>query len=136
MLNAAMQAQHDPQDRKDFISKRLNVFTAAVKAYFNLREFIVSNEKCGAALGIDPTLPTAKKIELLRKLPINWFGGADLSKVVKTTVYIKNMNDFPQINELYGAYFKSPYPARSLVEVARLPKDVLIEIEAVARVSL
>ncbi len=53
-------------------------------------------------------------------------------KVVKTTVFIKNMNDFGIINEIYAQYFTGNYPARSCVEVARLPKDVLIEIEAVA----
>ncbi|WOO38875.1 RidA family protein [Anaerocolumna sp. AGMB13020] len=58
--------------------------------------------------------------------------GSDLTKVVKTTVFIKNMEDFPTINEVYASYFTENYPARSCVEVARLPKDVLIEVEAVA----
>lgn len=58
--------------------------------------------------------------------------GADASSVVKTTVFIKDMNDFAKINEVYATFFKDNYPARSCVEVARLPKDVLIEIEAVA----
>lgn len=53
-------------------------------------------------------------------------------QVIKTTVFIKDMNDFAKINEIYAKYFENPYPARSCVEVARLPKDVLIEIEAVA----
>lgn len=53
-------------------------------------------------------------------------------KVIKTTVFIKDMNDFGKINEIYAQYFTGDYPARSCVEVARLPKDVLIEIEAVA----
>jgi len=57
--------------------------------------------------------------------------GADLKNVVKTTVFIKNMDDFVKINEVYGKYFSEPYPARSCVEVSRLPKDVLLEIEAV-----
>lgn len=58
--------------------------------------------------------------------------GASLDSVVKTTVFIKNMNDFATINEVYKKYFTKNYPARSCVEVARLPKDVLIEIECVA----
>ena len=58
--------------------------------------------------------------------------GASLDTVVKTTVFIKNMNDFATINEVYKKYFTNNYPARSCVEVARLPKDVLIEIECVA----
>ena len=52
--------------------------------------------------------------------------------IVKTTVFIKNMDDFACINEIYSKYFSEPYPARSCVEVSRLPKDVLLEIEAVA----
>jgi 2-iminobutanoate/2-iminopropanoate deaminase len=58
--------------------------------------------------------------------------GTSVSNVIKTVVFIKNMDDFGAINEVYGKYFPEPYPARSCVEVARLPKDVLIEIEAVA----
>lgn len=58
--------------------------------------------------------------------------GSSVEKIVKTTVFIKNMDDFGKINTIYAEFFKEPYPARSCVEVARLPKDVLIEIEAVA----
>ena len=58
--------------------------------------------------------------------------GTSIDKVIKTTVFIKDMNDFAKINEVYARFFKKPYPARSCVEVARLPKDVLIEIEAIA----
>jgi len=58
--------------------------------------------------------------------------GSNISKVIKTTVYIKDMNDFLKINNVYEKYFSNPYPARSCVEVSRLPKDVLIEIEAIA----
>lgn len=58
--------------------------------------------------------------------------GSDMSKVVKTTVFIKNMDDFAAINAVYAQYFTEPYPARSCVEVARLPKDVLLECELIA----
>lgn len=58
--------------------------------------------------------------------------GTSLDKVVKTTVFIKNMNDFAAINEVYKRYFTADFPARSCVEVARLPKDVLIEVECIA----
>lgn len=58
--------------------------------------------------------------------------GAGMEHVVKTTVFIKDMNDFEKINQIYAEYFPSPAPARSLVQVARLPKDVGIEIEAIA----
>ncbi len=59
----------------------------------------------------------------------------DLSNVVKTTVFLKNMDDFGKFNETYGKFFPSPFPARSTVEVARLPKEVRIEIEAVAVIT-
>lgn len=58
--------------------------------------------------------------------------GSSMEKVVKTTVFIANMNDFAVINEVYASFFAEPYPARSCVEAARLPKDVLLEIEAIA----
>ena len=58
--------------------------------------------------------------------------GATIDKVIKTTVFIKEMNDFGKINEIYATYFKEPFPARSCVEVARLPKDLLIEVEVTA----
>ncbi|UTI43378.1 RidA family protein [Niallia sp. RD1] len=58
--------------------------------------------------------------------------GASFETVVKATVFIKNMEDFQAINEVYGEYFSTHKPARSCVEVARLPKDVLVEIEVIA----
>ncbi len=60
--------------------------------------------------------------------------GGDLKHVLKTTVFIKDMNDFGKINEVYGQYFPENPPARACVEAARLPKDVLVEIEAVAAI--
>ena len=60
--------------------------------------------------------------------------GSSLEKVVKVVVFIKDINDFRQVNEVYGEYFNENPPARSCVEVARLPKDCVIEIEAVATV--
>jgi len=58
--------------------------------------------------------------------------GSSLEKVVRATVFLKNMNDFAAMNEVYGKYFTSAPPARSTVEVARLPKDVLVEIDVIA----
>ena len=58
--------------------------------------------------------------------------GLDFSDVVTTTVFIKDMTEFKRINEVYGRFFEKDAPARSCVEVARLPKDVLVEIEAIA----
>ncbi len=59
-------------------------------------------------------------------------GGADFGSVVKTTVFLKDMNDFPSMNAIYAEAFTEAPPARSTVQVARLPKDVLVEIEAIA----
>jgi 2-iminobutanoate/2-iminopropanoate deaminase len=61
--------------------------------------------------------------------------GASLETVIKATVFIKNMEDFVSINEVYGEYFSTHKPARSCVEVARLPKDALVEIEVVALIK-
>jgi len=58
-----------------------------------------------------------------------------LDNVVKTTIFLKDMQQFQAVNEVYGSYFKAPYPARATVEVARLPKDVGVEIECIAQVS-
>ena len=58
--------------------------------------------------------------------------GSSLEKVLRCTVFLKNMGDFAAMNEVYGRYFKQGPPARSTVEVARLPKDVLIEIDVIA----
>jgi len=58
--------------------------------------------------------------------------GSGLGKVVRTTVFLKNMSEFAAMNEVYGKYFSSAPPARSTIEVARLPKDVLVEIDVIA----
>ncbi|MGQ9557947.1 MAG: RidA family protein [Desulfurispora sp.] len=58
--------------------------------------------------------------------------GSSMDRVVKTTVFISDMNDFPLVNQVYQQYFQPPYPARSCVQVARLPRDVKVEIEVIA----
>ena len=62
-------------------------------------------------------------------------GGASLSTVIKTTVFLKDMNEFAGMNEVYAEFFSGSKPARSTVEVARLPRDVKVEIEAIALVE-
>lgn len=59
-------------------------------------------------------------------------GNVDFSQVVKFTIYLQNMNDFAKVNEIYGRYLTKPYPARATVEVSRLPKDVLVEMDVIA----
>jgi 2-iminobutanoate/2-iminopropanoate deaminase len=58
--------------------------------------------------------------------------GTSISQVIKTTVFLTDLKNFAKVNEIYARYFTEPYPARSCVEVSRLPKDVLIEVEAIA----
>ncbi|MFT2736268.1 RidA family protein [Helicobacter pylori] len=58
--------------------------------------------------------------------------GLGIDSVVKTTILLKSLDDFSVVNEIYGSYFKEPYPARATFQVAKLPKDALVEIEAIA----
>ena len=94
---------------------------------------------CSGQLGIDPAtgkLPegvaaqTEQSLKNIRALLTA--AGAGVENVVKTTVFIKNMDDFSKINAVYGQYMTQEAPARGCVEVARLPKDVLVEVEAIA----
>ena len=85
----------------------------------------------GAVVSDDLTLQTKQVLNNLKS--VLEAAGSNMEHVIKTTVFIKDMNDFPIINEIYATYFSQPYPARSTVEVARLPKDVFIEIEAIAK---
>jgi len=59
-------------------------------------------------------------------------GGLDFSAVVRTTVFLADMNDFASMNEVYGGFFAEPYPARATVQVARLPRDARVEIDVIA----
>lgn len=81
MMNAARQAQNDPQQRKDFFAKNLNIYTSAMKAYFDLKMFENSNRNCEKELGLEKLTTREQKLKALVKLLINWFGGADLSKL-------------------------------------------------------
>jgi 2-iminobutanoate/2-iminopropanoate deaminase len=59
-------------------------------------------------------------------------GGRSFNDVVRTTVFLADMNDFAEVNKVYGSYFSEPYPARATVQVARLPKDARVEIDVIA----
>lgn len=72
---------------------------------------------------------TAQVLENMRALLAA--AGADFSKVAKTTIYLADMADFAAVNQVYAACFTEPYPARATVQVARLPRDVRIEIDAI-----
>ena len=81
IMNDALQAQNDPQQRKDFFTRSLNVFTSSMRAYFNIDEFRRSNTAAEQALGIDFTWTLDQKLRHLARLPVRWYGGADLSKL-------------------------------------------------------
>ena len=75
----------------------------------------------------EETHQVMKNIEALLKA-----GGCDLSNVLKCSIFLKDLNDFNAVNEVYGSYFNEPYPARECVQVVRLPKDVNVEISVIA----
>ncbi len=86
----------------------------------------------GALVAGDAATQTGRVMENLRAVLAA--GGCGPEHVVKTTVFLLDMNDFTQMNEVYGAFFAPHKPARSTVQVARLPKDARVEIECVARI--
>lgn len=73
---------------------------------------------------------TQQSLENIKQILLSC--GSDMSKVLKCGIFLKNMNHFPEVNTIYAKFFEDPYPARVTVEVARLPKDVLIEIDVTA----
>lgn len=81
MENDALKAQNDPQVRKDFLSKKMNVFVASMKSYFNIDEFRRSNRRAEEKLGIREGASIQEKLKALARLPVKWYGGADLSKL-------------------------------------------------------
>jgi len=81
-------------------------------------------------VGFTPKDQTRKALENMRMTLAA--AALSLDDVVKTTIFLKDMDDFAAVNEVYGEFFAEPYPARSTVQVARLPKDVRVEIEAIA----
>ncbi len=95
---------------------------------------------CSGQIGIDPTtgnLPEGVEAQAEQVcknvLSLLKAAGLDAASVVRTTVYIADINDFARVNEIYGKYFVTPYPARSCVAVAALPKGALVEIEVTAQ---
>ena len=95
---------------------------------------------CSGQLGLDPKSGQfagegveAQTHQVLKNLQaVLQAAGSDLGKVVKTTVFLADMNDFQAMNGVYAGYFPEPAPARSTVQVARLPRDARVEIEVVA----
>jgi 2-iminobutanoate/2-iminopropanoate deaminase len=93
-------------------------------------------------LGIDPETNKLKEgihaqtVQAIKNLTTILDGAqSSLENVVKTTVFLQDMNDFSEVNKIYGEYFKEPYPARSAIQIGKLPQGGLIEIEAIAVIS-
>ncbi len=86
----------------------------------------------GAFAGDDIKSQTAQSLENIKSILEE--AGSSMENVLKVTVFLNDMNEFAGMNEVYATYFSEPYPARAAVEAARLPKDALIEIEAIAAV--
>jgi len=91
---------------------------------------VALDPKSGEMTGADIRQQTQQVLENLKG--ILEAAGSNLHHVVKTTVFLKDMNEFAAMNEVYGNYFTSAPPARSTVQVSRLPKDALVEIEVIA----
>lgn len=94
---------------------------------------------CAGQIGIDPNTnnlvdgiknQTKQALDNLKN--VLEAAGSDINNILKTTVYLADMNDFAVMNEIYATYFQKPYPARATVEVARLPKGALVEIDCIA----
>lgn len=112
--------------------KPIGPYSQAVKSngFLFLSGQIALHPQTGEFVGSDVRQQTERVLENVKG--ILEAGGASLHRVVKTTVFLKDMNDFAAMNEVYARYFTSAPPARSTVQAARLPKDALVEIEVIA----
>ncbi|MGL2705381.1 RidA family protein [Helicobacter pylori] len=116
--------------------------TLAPKAIGPYSQAIVTNDLVfvSGQLGIDATTGEFKGVDIHSQTTqsmenikaILKEANLGMDSVVKTTILLKNLDDFAVVNEIYGSYFTEPYPARATFQVAKLPKDALVEIEAIA----
>jgi|SRR6202521_1028893 2-iminobutanoate/2-iminopropanoate deaminase len=112
--------------------KPIGPYSQAVKAsgFIYLSGQVALDPKTGDLIGSDIRQQTERTLENVKG--ILEAAGTNLHHVVKTTVFLKDMSDFAAMNEVYARYFTAAPPARSTVQVARLPKDALLEIEVIA----
>lgn len=112
--------------------KPIGPYSQAIKAngFIFISGQIALDPKTGEFTGADVRQQTERVMENLKA--ILEAGGVSLGHVVKTTVYLKDMNEFAAMNEVYARYFAAAPPARSTIQAARLPKDALVEIDVVA----
>ncbi|MDH4163934.1 MAG: RidA family protein [Nitrospirota bacterium] len=107
-------------------------YSQAIEAYgfIFVSGQIALDPKTGQVVGGDARDQTKRVME--NGKAVIEAAGSDLTRVVKTTIYLRNIGDFAAVNEVYGSYFSADPPARATVEVSRLPKDVLVEIDFIA----
>ena len=112
--------------------KPIGPYSQAIKAngFIFLSGQVALDSKTGEMTGGDIREQTERTLENIKG--ILEAAGSNLHHIVKTTVFLKDMNDFSAMNEVYGRYFTTAPPARSTVQVSRLPKDALVEIEVTA----
>ena len=110
-------------------------YSQAVKAngFIFVSGHLPVNPETGNFAGTTIEIQTKQSLDNLKA--ILEVGNSALEKVLKTTVFLKDMNDFSAMNTIYSQYFSENFPARICVEVARLPKDALVEVEAIALVE-
>jgi 2-iminobutanoate/2-iminopropanoate deaminase len=114
--------------------KPIGPYSQAVKTggFLFLSGQVALDPKSGEMTGGDIRQQTERVLENIKG--ILEAAGSNLHHVVKTTVFLRDINEFPAMNEVYGRYFTAAPPARSTVEVARLPKDALVEVEVIAAI--
>jgi 2-iminobutanoate/2-iminopropanoate deaminase len=114
--------------------KPIGPYSQAIKSdgFVYLSGQVALDPKTGELVGADIRQQTERVFENIKG--ILEAAGGNFHHVVKTTVFLKDMNDFAAMNEVYAGYFTAAPPARSTVQVSRLPKDALVEIEVVAAV--
>jgi 2-iminobutanoate/2-iminopropanoate deaminase len=112
--------------------KPIGPYSQAIRAngFLYVSGQVALDPKTGEMVGADIAQQTQRTLENVKG--IVEAAGSKMTHVVKTTVFLKDMNDFAAMNEVYARYFSSAPPARSTVQVARLPKDALVEIEVIA----
>lgn len=112
--------------------KPIGPYSQAIKAngFVYLAGQVALDPKTGELTGSDIKQQTERVMENMKG--VLEAAGSNLAHVVKTTVYLKDLNDFAAMNEVYARYFTVAPPARSTVEVSRLPKDALLEIDVIA----
>lgn len=112
--------------------KPIGPYSQAIRAngFLYVSGQVALDPKTGEMVGADIGQQTQRTLENVKG--IVEAAGSKMTHVVKTTVFLKDMNEFAAMNEVYARYFSSAPPARSTVQVARLPKDALVEIEVIA----